>query len=267
MLINVGYDISIEVAAPTPVHIIADVNNSRSADIASQTPLAVPGPLVTSRDMFGNIIQRFVAPAGVTHLSYRATVRDSGLVERQQVDAEEIPVQNLPDECLNFLTGSRYCETDELSVLAWQLFGNTKPGWTRVQAVCDFVHNHIRFNYQNARSTRTALGAYNEATGVCRDFAHLAVTFCRCLNIPARYVNGYLGDIAIPLSPDPMDFAAWFEAYIGNEWVTFDPRNNTPRVGRIVIARGRDAADVAITTTFGPNELKSFRVWTDEVVK
>lgn len=265
MLINVGYDISVEVAAPTPVHIIADVHGSRSADIVSEIPLAVPGPLVTSTDIFSNRVRRFVAPAGITQLSYRATVRDSGLVERQPFDAEEVPVQHLPDECLNFLTGSRYCETDELSALAWQLFGNTKPGWTRVQAICNFVHNHIRFDYQNARATRTALGAYNEATGVCRDFAHLAVTFCRCLNIPARYVNGYLGDIAIPPSPDPMDFAAWFEAYIGNEWVTFDPRNNTPRVGRIVIARGRDAADVPMITSFGLHFLAGFKVVAEEV--
>jgi len=177
----------------------------------------------------------------------------------------QTPVAELPDETLQFLLGSRYCETDLLSETAWQLFGWTNPGHQRVQAICDFVHNHIRFNYQNARSTRTALAAFQEATGVCRDFAHLAITFCRCMNIPARYCTGYLSDIGLQPPFDPGDFAAWFEVWIDGQWHMFDPRNNTPRAGRILMARGRDAADVAISTTFGPNILESFRVWADEV--
>ena len=160
--------------------------------------------------------------------------------------------------------GSRYCETDRLSQTAWDLFGATAPGWARVQAICDFVHRHIRFDYQQARSTRSAFEAYEERVGVCRDFAHLAVAFCRCMNIPARYVNGHLGDIGVPVV-DPMDFSAWIEAYLDGAWRTFDPRNNVPRIDRIVVARGRDADDVAMITTFGPHSLKGFRVWTYEI--
>jgi transglutaminase-like putative cysteine protease len=174
-------------------------------------------------------------------------------------------VESLPEETLIYLLGSRYCDTDNLSVFAWQTFGNTPPGWARVQAVCDFVHRHIRFGYEFARPSKTAGEAFNERAGVCRDFAHLGITLCRCLNIPARYCTGYLGDIGVPPVDAPMDFAGWFEAYLGGQWYTFDPRNNTPRIGRILIARGRDAADVAISTTFGPSVLESFRVWTDEV--
>jgi transglutaminase-like putative cysteine protease len=164
-----------------------------------------------------------------------------------------------------YLLGSRYCDTDNLATIAWSLFGSSTPGWHRVQAVCDFVHRHIKFGYEFARPTKTASEAFRERTGVCRDFAHLGIALCRCLNIPARYCTGYLGDIGIPPVDAPMDFAGWFEAYLGGRWYTFDPRNNTPRIGRILIARGRDAADVAISTSFGANVLESFRVWTDEV--
>jgi transglutaminase-like putative cysteine protease len=174
-------------------------------------------------------------------------------------------VPELPEETLVFLLGSRYCETDRLSEFAWKQFGHLPRGWHLVQAICDFVHNHITFGYQHARSTRTALEAYHERVGVCRDFAHLAVTLCRCMNIPARYCTGYLGDIGIPPVDAPMDFAAWFEVYLGGRWYTFDPRNNTPRIGRVLIARGRDACDVALSSSFGPNTLSSFKVWTDEV--
>ena len=174
-------------------------------------------------------------------------------------------VEQLPDDSLVFLLGSRYCETDLLSETAWQLFGGTEPGYPRVQAICDFVHNHIWFDYQNARVTRTATGAFNERTGVCRDYAHLAIAFCRCMNIPARYCTGYLGDVGTLPPYGPMDFAAWFEAYVDGHWHTFDPRNNVARIGRILMARGRDATDVAISTAFGPNTLAGFRIWTDEV--
>jgi len=174
-------------------------------------------------------------------------------------------VEDLPDETLLFLLGSRYCETDLLSDTAWQLFSGTTPGRPRVQTICDFVHRHIRFDYQRARATRSAREVFDERVGVCRDFAHLAIAFCRCMNIPARYCTGYLSDIGTPPPHPPGDFAAWFEAWIGGRWYLFDPRNNVPRIGRILMARGRDASDVAIATTFGPNSLQSFRVWTDEI--
>jgi transglutaminase-like putative cysteine protease len=175
------------------------------------------------------------------------------------------PIPELPEETLLFLLGSRYCETDRMSETAWKLFSATPLGWARVQAICDFVHRHIRFGYEHANPTKTAWEVFQDGKGVCRDFAHLAITLCRCLNIPARYCTGYLGDIGLPPPYAPMDFAGWFEAYLGGAWHTFDPRNNAPRIGRVLIARGRDAADVAITTTFGPNTLQGFQVFTEEV--
>jgi transglutaminase-like putative cysteine protease len=193
-------------------------------------------------------------------------LRDTGQPDRVAPHAEQIPVQLLPEETLMFLLGSRYCETERLLQTAWALFAGAPTGWGRVQAICDFVHRHVTFGYEHARVTKTAWEVYNEQKGVCRDFAHLAITLCRCMNIPARYCTGYLGDIGLPPPYAPMDFAAWFEAYLGGEWHVFDPRNNVPRIGRVLLARGRDAADVAITTTFGPNTLEGFRVWTDEVV-
>jgi len=192
-------------------------------------------------------------------------VRDAGQPDPVVPDAEQVRVERLPEEALVFLLASRFCDSDRLLDLAWTLFGETPPGWARVQAICDFVHQHIAFGYEHARVTRTASEAYQERCGVCRDFAHLGVAFCRALNIPARYCTGYLSDLGTPLPHPPGDFAAWFEAYLGGRWLTFDPRNNAPRVGRILLARGRDAADVAITTTFGPNTLQGFRVWTDEI--
>ena len=192
-------------------------------------------------------------------------MRDTGLPDVVVPHAWQTPVEELPDETLQFLLGSRYCETDRLSDIAWQLFDKSPTGWGRVQAICDYVHRHITFGYEHARMTRTALEAFYDKTGVCRDFTHLAVAFCRCMNIPAHYCTGYLGDIGIPKQDAPMDFSAWLEAYLDGQWYTFDPRNNIPRVGRVLIARGRDAADVPISNSFGPNTLKSFKVWTDEV--
>jgi transglutaminase-like putative cysteine protease len=198
-------------------------------------------------------------------LTADATVRDSGLLEQALPNTWQHNVEHLPEETLVFLLGSRYCETDRLSDIAWKLFSNTPLGWPRVQAICDFVHNHITFGYEHASSTKTAFEVFNDRRGVCRDFAHLAIALCRCMNIPARYCTGYLGDIGLPPPYAPMDFAGWFEAYLGNSWHTFDARNNTPRIGRILLARGRDAADVAISTAFGENTLTSFKVWTDQV--
>jgi len=197
--------------------------------------------------------------------SDKASFLDRGLPESVVPSAPQISVERLPEETLVYLLGSRYCDTDRLSEFAWNQFGATTPGWPRVQAVCDFVHGHLTFGYQFARPTRTAFEAFQERQGVCRDFAHLAVTLCRCLNIPARYCTGYLGDIGVPPVDAPMDFSGWFEAFLDGQWYTFDARHNTPRIGRVLIARGRDAADVAISMTFGVCTLQSFRVWTDEV--
>ena len=207
-----------------------------------------------------------MAPAGRTRIAADAIANDTGAPDPVVPHAQQVPVNDLPEEALQFLLGSRYCETDRLSESAWSLFAQTPTGWGRVQAICDYVHGHIAFGYEHARMTRTALEAFHDRTGVCRDYAHLAVAFCRCMNIPARYCTGYLGDIGIPPPYGPMDFAAWFEVYLGGHWHTFDARNNEPRIGRVLIARGRDAADVALSSTFGPNTLTSFRVWTDEIV-
>ncbi len=215
-------------------------------------------------DMFGNVCRRFTAPAGDFSIWGDGTVADSGSYDPIHRDAREIPIPELPDECLAFLVGSRYCETDTLSQTAWDLFEHIVPGWARVQAICDYVHQHLTFSYENARGTRTAKEAHEERVGVCRDYAHLAIAFCRCMNIPARYVNGHLGDIGVPIL-DPMDFSAWMEVYLDGEWMTFDPRNNKPRIGRIKVAQGRDAADVPLINSFGPHILKSFRVWTYDV--
>ena len=211
-----------------------------------------------------------IAADGSTRRPATSTISNSGVVEVSGLpdpvvaDAAEIPVADLPDDTLLYLVGSRYVETDKLSPIAWGLFGQTAPGWARVQAICDFVNSHIAFGYESARATRTAYEAYDERIGVCRDFAHLAVAFCRCMNIPARYCNGYLGDIGVPPDPAPMDFNAWFDVFLGGKWLTFDARHNMPRIGRVLIARGRDAADIPLVNSFGPHILKSFRVWTEE---
>lgn len=223
-------------------------------------------PVSEYYDLYGNRCGRVVAPAGQITFRNEALVEDCGLPDLQVPQAMQSAVQDLPHETLQYLLASRYCEVDsELKDIAWKLFGKTAPGWARVQAICDFVHNHIRFDYMQARANRTALDVYRERVGVCRDFMHLAITFCRNCNIPARYCTGYLGDIGVPPATAPMDFSAWFEAYLGGQWYAFDARNNKPRIGRVLMARGRDAADVALTTTFGVNTLQSFRVWTDPV--
>jgi transglutaminase-like putative cysteine protease len=222
-------------------------------------------PIAPYRDLYGNWCSRLEAPAGQISISTSAIVRSNGIPEPVVPNARQLPVWELPSDTLTFLLASRYCETEYLAPIAWQLFSHTQPGWQRVQAICDFVHNHIKFDYATARPTRTALEVYNERIGVCRDYAHLAVAFCRCMNIPARYCTGYLGDIGMPPPYRPMDFAGWFEAFLDGQWYTFDPRNNSPRVGRILIARGRDAVDVALSTTFGVNTLTSFSVTCEEV--
>lgn len=267
MRIRLGYEFIYDFPQPTPMIALLNVHYSRVAGLESPDHLTTvpPVPVESYRDSFGNWCSRLVAPAGRFTMTTDTVIDDDGLPDPVQSDAVQHLVENLPADTLQFLLGSRYCETDRLADEAWRLFQHTPLGWGRVQAVCDFVHNHIRFDYQQARNTRTAAEAYAEATGVCRDFAHLAVTFCRCLNIPARYCTGYISDIGTPQPWGIGDFAAWMEVFLGGRWHTFDPRNNTRRIGRVLIAHGRDAADVPLTHTFGPNNLASFRVWTDEI--
>ena len=267
MKIHVGYEMDYEFPQPTPMILVMGVHFTRASDIV------VPDYLMTLpsvhiapyRDVFGNWCSRLVAPKGRLRLFANGVVRDSGLPDLIVPSAAQHSVEDLPADTIVYLLGSRYCETDRLSEIAWKLFDTTPPGWARVQAICDFVHNHIEFGYEHARATMSAFEVYNEGKGVCRDYAHLAIALCRCMNIPARYCTGYLGDIGMPPPWPPGDFAGWFEAYIGGRWYTFDPRNNIPRIGRVLIAQGRDASDVPITQTFGPNKLLSFKVWTDEV--
>ncbi len=267
MQFRIGYELIYSFPQPTPVILAVNVHDSRASDMVIPDHLITEPriPISDYRDAFGNRCKRFLAPAGRLRLAADGVIQDSGQPDEILSTAGQESVQDLPEDSLVFLLGSRYCETDLLSEAAWQLFGGTSMGYPRVQAICNFVHNHIFFNYQNARATRSAMEAFHERTGVCRDYAHLAIAFCRCMNIPARYCTGYLSDVGTPPPYPPGDFAAWFEAWIGGRWQLFDPRNNLPRVGRVLMARGRDASDVAIATTFGPNTLESFRVWTDEI--
>ena len=271
MLIQIGYDIAFQLNGPTTVLGALHVHPSRAGDLLAPEQLVVEPavPWTTYQDGFDNTITRIDLPAGVNtlRLSSSAVIADNGLPDPVRLDARQHPLHELPPEMFRFLLPSRYCEVDsELLPFAWAQFAQTPEGWPRVQAICDYVHHHIRFDYLQARANRTALQGWQEGVGVCRDYAHLAVALCRCMNIPARYVTGYLGDIGTaPLTDFPMDFSAWFEAYLGGEWHTFDARQNTPRIGRVVMARGRDATDVAIATVFGWQQLDRFDVVTDEL--
>ena len=266
MQLRVGYELIYIFQQPTPIIMHVNIHESRAADIIVPDQLTTdpPIPIYHYQDGFGNCCHRTHAPSGRLRLFADGIVADNGQADEIITNAGQQSVEVLPEETLVFLLGSRYCETDLLSHIAWQMFAGEAPGYPRVKAICDYVHHHIAFNYQNARSTRTAAEVFNEQTGVCRDYAHLAIAFCRCMNIPARYCTGYLSDIGTPPPYGVGDFAAWFEAWIGGRWHTFDPRNNVPRIGRVLMARGRDASDVAIATTFGPNILESFKVWTYE---
>ena len=265
MRIRVGHEFTISCTQPTPTIALVGPHVQHAGGLVSERVETTPDvPIHGYYDLFGNLCRRFVAPAGRMTLTGDATVEDDGRPDDVALDAQEVPVAALPDDALGYLVGSRYCETDRMSQTAWDLFGNMTPGWARVQAIMDYAHNRIRFDYQQARSTRTAWEANEEGVGVCRDFAHLAIALTRAMNIPARYVNGYLGDIGVPPA-GPMDFAAWTEVFLGGRWYTFDPRNNVARIGRVVVARGRDAADVPLLNSFGPHWLEGFRVWADEV--
>ncbi len=267
MHIRIGYELTYDCPQPTPMLLMLNIHPSRAPDLlVPDRMVAEPEvPIRQYQDAFGNQCTRILAPSGQIQLSADGAVRDLGEPDAVAAGAVQHPVEELPDGVLVFLLSSRYCETEHLSDAAWGLFGQTVPGWPRVQAICDYVHQRLCFGYEHARPTRTALEAQHERLGVCRDFAHLAIAFCRSMNIPARYCTGYLGDIGVPPDPAPMDFSAWIEVYLGGAWHTFDARHNQPRIGRILMARGRDAADVAISTTFGPNTLAGFKVVTEEV--
>lgn len=267
MRMRLGCRLSFDLPAPTPMILLLNVHYSRASDL-ERPDLLVTDPAVTIeayRDGFGNWCNRLMAPAGILTLSTEGIIRDAGLSDPVDQSARQHPVEHLPSEVLGFLLPSRYCESDVLSDFAWQTFNLAPQGWQRVQAVCDFVHHHVRFGYEHSRPTRTAVETLNEGIGVCRDFTHLAIALCRSLNIPARYCTGYISDIGQPPPYAPMDFAAWMEVYLNDRWWVFDPRNNDIRFGRVLIARGRDAADVPLAHSFGRHQLKGFEVWIDEI--
>jgi transglutaminase-like putative cysteine protease len=265
MFIRLGYDIQFEIPAPVAMVALLNVHPSRVLDLVEPDEIHIEPKLKLSSyiDSFGNRCTRFVAPPGRLRLASSALIRDSGKPDPVNLSARAPAVGDLPNELLSYLLSSRYCEVDRLSPIALELFGNTRPGWSRVQAICDWIQAKVAFNYCQTRPSKTALDVLTERVGVCRDFQHLAITFCRALNIPARYATGYLGDIGVPPG-GPMDFSAWFEAYLDNRWWTFDARHNTPRIGRVLIATGRDASDVAVTTSFGQADLRYFYIVTEE---
>jgi transglutaminase-like putative cysteine protease len=268
MLIKIGFEIALRFPIPTPVIYLLHVHPSRRPDLVEPERLSTEPalPIEEYHDSFGNHRGRLYAPAGTLRLFSDTIIRDSGAHDAYAPTAAQSDISEIPPDALEFLLPSRYCEVDsELMDFAWRTFLQASPGWERVQAICDFVHGHLQFDYQQARTDRTALDAFREQVGVCRDFTHLAITLCRCLNIPARYATGYLGDIGVPPVPDPMDFSAWFEVYLQGQWYTFDARHNRRRIGRVLMGLGRDAADVPITMSFGKQLLEVFRVITDEV--
>jgi transglutaminase-like putative cysteine protease len=268
MLIRLGYDIQFDIPAPTAMVALLHVHPSRQRDLLQPDVLRIePDTEATEYiDAFGNRCTRFLAQPGLLQLTNSTLIADSGLPDEVNEHAREVPVAEVPSEYLSYLLNSRYCEVDRFSSIAYELFGHVAPGWERVKAICSWVNWKVTFSYPHARPTKSALDVYTERIGVCRDFQHLAITFCRAMNIPARYATGYLGDIAWPYS-GPMDFSAWFEVYLEDRWWTFDARHNTPRIGRVLMAVGRDASDVAITTSFGQANLTHFTVVTDEVLE
>jgi transglutaminase-like putative cysteine protease len=264
--IRAGYDIAFDCLQDVPMLLMLSVHPSRQSDLLTEHRIAFSAGVAARDfvDMFGNICTRLVAPPGLLEIRNEFVIADSGKPDVVAPGARQWPLDDLPDDVLPYLLGSRYCDTQKLSDRAWSMFGGIAGGWQRVQAICDYVHDRIEFGYHHARNDRTAAEGHDERIGVCRDFAHLAISLCRCINIPARYCTGYLGDIGVPPDPAPMDFSAWFEVFLDGTWYTFDARHNHPRIGRIVIARGRDAADVAISTMFGPAPLVRFKVVTEE---
>jgi transglutaminase-like putative cysteine protease len=269
MILRLGYDIQFQIPSPVAMIALLNVHPSRVADLRAPDELRVePGTQMENfMDGFGNRCTRFVAQQGTLRLSNLTLLEDQGFGDQANYGARELPVQELPTHLLGYLLNSRYCEVDRFATIASELFGGIAPGWGRVQAICDWVHEKVSFGYQYARPTKTALDVFGERSGVCRDFQHLAVTLCRALHIPARYATGYLGDIRVPAAPSPMDFSAWFEVYLEGRWWTFDARYNCPRFGRVLIAVGRDASDVAMTTSFGMANLTHFSVVSEELTE
>ncbi len=269
MQIRLGYDMRFDIPSPVTMVAMLHVYPPRAVDLLEPDVMQITPniPVEHYLDDFGNKCSRFLAPAGELKLYGSTLINDSGEPDAVDYSAQEVPPNQLPPDVLKYLLSSRYCEVDRLSGAALDLFGHIPPGYGRVVEICKWVNSKVIFGYQFARPTKTALDVFTERLGVCRDYQHLAVTFCRALNIPARYVTGYLGDIRIQLPPAPMDFSAWFEAYIGGRWWSFDARHVQPRVGRVLMAVGRDASDVAITTSFGAANLKYFAVVSDEVVE
>ena len=267
MLIRAGYEIFFEAETPAAMLALLSVHPSRNKDLQTPQRITVSPdvPIYDYVDGFGNVCSRFTIPAGGATIMCDFVIEDSGEADVRAPDGPQMPVEAYPDDVLVYLLGSRYCETDRLMQVAWGNFGHILSARDRVEEIVAFVHRHISFGYEHARPDKTAWNGYQEQQGVCRDFAHLAITLCRCLNIPARYCTGYLGDIRVPVDPAPMDFSAWFDVYIDGDWYTYDARHAVPRVGRILMARGRDATDTALTTGFGPAVLKSFFVRAEEV--
>lgn len=267
MLIRAGYEFGFD--APLPVTMILKLylHSSLLPNIKESENLRVEPQTIGEEfvDKFGNRACRLILPAGPIRISNQAVIENDWQPDIVNYHAQQIPLEELPTSVLPYLMSSRYCEVDLLSEIAWELFGETPPGWARVQAICDWVNSNVRFGYEYARVTKTAYDVYQERTGVCRDFNHLALTFCRCLHIPARYASGYLSDMGIPPQPLAMDFSAWFEVYLDHQWYTVDARHNTPRCGRLLMTRGLDAVDTALTTSFGQVNLTKFQVWTKDV--
>jgi transglutaminase-like putative cysteine protease len=267
MLIEYGYNIEIELLQPSAIILAMDVHCSERQKIVRESQLKVSQDVIIEPfiDRNGNMLRRLEALPGLLSVQLSGIFTCGGEADVVNHSADLWPVARLPPEVLPFLRGSRYCETDLLSDFAWEKFGLIQGGWARVQAICDFVHQHVTFSYAAACPTRSAQQVLNERVGVCRDFTHLAIALCRCLNIPARYCNGYLGDIGVPPDPAPMDFNAWLEVFLEGRWYTFDARHNVPRIGRILIARGRDAVDVPMIVSFGRHNLHRFSVVTEQI--
>jgi transglutaminase-like putative cysteine protease len=275
MLIQSEFDIQFHLAVPTPMLAMLHLHPTLESQVRAGNEVVVEqmeGEVATKiatteyRDSFGNRCTRFVAPAGTVRLGGMSVVAAKEMADPVYANAQQTPVADLPDEVLRFLLPSRYCQVDQFVAIAQDLFGWMTPGWTRVVGIRDWVHEKVAFNYQTARPTKTAMDVFSERIGVCRDFQHLAITLSRCQNIPARYVTGYLGDIRSPYS-GAGDFSAWYEVWLDGRWVTMDARHNEPRMGRILMATGRDAADVAITTSFGNADLRHFYVDSFEVTE
>jgi transglutaminase-like putative cysteine protease len=267
MIIQAGYRISFQCPNWTPMLLQGNVHPSRDGDLQSPDVIQSdpPLPMKSYFDFYGNKVTRTDVPPGLVTFYNRFEIFDSGEPDVMPASDVLTPISQLPDDVLLYLVSSRYCDSDALASFAWMKFGYIAGGYSRVRAICDFVHQHLRFSYPEASPVRSASDALRERVGVCRDFAHLAIALCRAMNVPARYCTGYLGDIGVPLDPNPMDFSGWFEVFLDGRWYSMDARHNRPRIGRIVMCRGRDAADVAITTAFGVANLALFEVTTLEM--